>query len=243
MNIKKLFGIRKHEKITTRKIEKIKKLERKKFHPILHHAHKKHRMSYKTLYYIKSYGKEMHVWHAILKQSLLVIMFASIVSTFGGLWLESMQAKLTMLVSLLIMIPALNDMTGDLGTILSSKFSTYLFTGKVNKKWWKAFKVRELTFTVFTIAIFAAVYIAVVSSAIALLNGFALSWSFFLRMAMLSVFCTVLLTALLTIISFAGGYIIFKRGDDPNNFLIPITTAVADFACLGIFSWAVTAMF
>ena len=243
MNVKKLLRIYDHQKIPRHKIEKIRKMKRKKFHPMLHRTHKKHRISYRTLYYIKSYGKEMHVWHAILRQSIGILLFASVVSTFGGLWLQSLEAKITVFLPLLIMIPALDDMTGDFGTIISSKFTTYLFTGKIRGKWYKAFKVQELTLTIYIIALISSVYISVVSSLIALFSGFPLSFEFFIKLLGISVLSTMLVVTLLTAISFAGGYLIFKRGDDPNNFLIPITTAVADFSCLAIFSYAVITMF
>ncbi|MFN7088783.1 MAG: YbfB/YjiJ family MFS transporter [Candidatus Paceibacteria bacterium] len=40
-----------------------------------------------------------------------------------------------------------------------------------------------------------------------------------------------------------GGFWIYKRGSDPNNFLIPITTSVADFSSLILFSLLVAFLF
>ncbi len=227
----------------TLQIRKIQKLKRRQFHIALHHAHKKHRLSYKTLYYIKSYGQDRHIWHAIVKQSLLVVLFASLISSFGGLWLQSLQSKLSVLFPLLVMVPALNSMVGNFGTIAAGKFSTYLFTGRVRNKWWRSPKVHELTITLFAIALVSAAYIASMSSLIAIFNGYSITFSIFLRLLALAVFCTLLLGALILVISFAGGYMIFKRGDDPNNFLIPITTSIADLGSLTIFAFVVTALF
>ncbi len=231
------------KKIPKHRIERIRKLKRKQFQSLLHHAHKRHKISYKTLYYIKSFGHDKHIWHAILKQSLGVVLVASVVSTFGGLWLQSLEAKLTLLLPLLIMVPALNDMIGDMGTILSSKFSTYLYMGRVSGKWWKCYKVKELITSISVLSLISSFYIAIMCMIIAMAGGFAVSISFFFRVIVLSVLCTMLLCCVQMLISFAGGYLIFKRGDDPNNFLIPITTAVADLTSLIMFSVLVTMMF
>ncbi|MBI4170635.1 MAG: magnesium transporter [Candidatus Aenigmarchaeota archaeon] len=224
-------------------IRKIQKLKRRSFHVVQHRIHKKHKLSYRTMYYIKSYGQDRHVWHAIVKQSFFVVLFASVISTLGGLWLQSLQAKLTVLLPLLIMVPALNTMIGNFGTIVGAKFSTYLFTGKVRGQWWKSEKIHELTATIFAVALIAAFYISAMASFVAILNSFYISVEFFVKLLLLSVVCTLLLGALITIISFAGGYLIFRRGDDPNNFLIPLTTAIADLGSLTIFAFIVVSLF
>ncbi len=229
-------------RIPKNRLAKIQKLKRKKFHPALHHAHKEHRMSYKTLYYIKSYGKDRHLWHSIVKQSIKILILASILSTIGGLWLEGIQQKL-LLTPLIILLPALNDMIGDFGTIIGSKFTTMLFLKKTGDKWWKSGHVHSLVVSVLSVAVISAVYIGLLSSAMSVLQGYQLSQIIAMKVLAISLLSTVLLIGLICIISFVGGLYIFKKGEDPNNFLVPITTSVADLGSLIIFSLLVVRFF
>lgn len=226
-------------KISRAHIRKIQKLGRRKFHPYLHRAHKKHRLSYRTLYYIKSYGQDRHVWHAIVKQSIKILILASIISTVGGLGLENIQSKLILLMPLIILLPALNDMIGDFGTIVGSKFATMLFLKKVGNKWWKSEEVHKLITTVFMIAFIMSLYIGVLSSIVSVTQGFSLTYVLFFKVLLISIACTLLLIGIICAVAFAGGLYIFRKGEDPNNFLVPITTSVADFGSLVMFSFFV----
>ncbi|MGB9675390.1 MAG: hypothetical protein ACPLYW_02200, partial [Candidatus Nanoarchaeia archaeon] len=65
----------------------------------------------------------MWVIKKILRESLVILIVASILSTIGGIGLEALKTKFIFLIPLLILIPALNDAIGDFGVIISSKFT------------------------------------------------------------------------------------------------------------------------
>ena len=224
------------KKLSKRIAKKIEGFERKLHSPELHRIHKKHKISRKTLFYMKEYGKRSHVASVIIKESIKILLLTSIISSVGGIGLQSIQSKLFAILPLLILLPALNDMIGDYGTIVSSKFTTMLYTGEVGKKWWLDESVHKLFVTIFTVAFISSLYIGIFSLVIAYLKGFALSYAIIIKIIGISVIATFLLVGIIFFISTTLGYHIFKKKEDPNNFLIPITTSVADFGSMLIFA-------
>ena len=54
----------------------------------------------------------------------------------------------------------------------------------------------------------------------------------FVKILLLSVISVMVLLSIIVIISVVLGIRIYKKGEDPNNFLVPITTSVADFGSM-----------
>jgi len=207
-------------------LQKIKKIQA---HPLLYHIHKKYGISKKTLFYTKEYGPRSNVPGTILKESLRMLLFASVLSSLGGLSLESIKPLLLSVMPLVILLPALSDMIGDYGIIFSSRFSTMLHEGKVRGTWWNNRELRKLLAQVMLIAMLTASASSLAAIAISWASGYGLTSSVALKIAAISLLDTVFLVSVLFLISVMAGIHYFKKGEDPNNFLIPITTSVADF--------------
>ncbi len=211
-------------------------LKRHKYHRLIHKLHHKHRLSYKTLFYMKEYGPKSHVTSVIVKESLKMLILASVLSSLGGIYIKSVQNEIITVLPLLVLLPALTDMIGDFGTIVSSKFTTMLYLGKVKKEWWSSENVHELIYVVLSVATISAFYIGALAYLIAYIKGFAFTYLTFLKVIGISLVATMSLIGIIITISILGGIWIFKKKEDPNNFLIPITTSVADFGSLILFS-------
>ena len=179
----------------------------------------------------------------ILKESIKVLVVASIISSAGGVGLEILKLKIATLVPLIIMMPAINDMIGDFGTIISSKFAILLYQGKVKKNWWKSYELGDEFRLISTIALFAAFYLSAMSVIIAYLRGAPINAIEALKVVAIAFMSTATLVLVIFFLSVIGGIWIYKRGKDPNNFLIPITTSVADFSSLVLFSLLVAFLF
>src|SRR3990167_2010559 len=103
-----------HVKNHVRKhLQKLQKIKREKYHPLIHKIHKKHKISRKTLFYVKEYGPHTNVPKTIIKESIKILLFASIISSFGGLALENIKTIFISITPLIILLPILNDMIGD----------------------------------------------------------------------------------------------------------------------------------
>jgi len=179
----------------------------------------------------------------IIKESVKILVAASIISSVGGIGFEVLKVKIAALIPLLIMLPALNDMIGDFGTIISSKFTMLLYQKKIHKSWWKSYELGDQFRIISTIALFAAFYLGVLSVIIAYIQGAAISIVEALKVIAIAFMSTATLVMVIFFLAIVGGLWVYKRGKDPNNFLIPITTSVADFSSLILFSLMVAFLF
>lgn len=163
----------------------------------------------------------------ILKESIRIILFASLISSLGGLALENIKTVFISLMPLVILFPALNDMIGDYGAILSSRFSTMLHKGEVKKQWWTP-EVKKMFIQVMFVAIVTAFLSATIALAVSKYYGTAVTILFTLKIFAITVTDVLVLVMLLFFTSIYAGLHYFRKHEDPNNFLIPITTSIAD---------------
>jgi mgtE-like transporter len=214
-------NVRKH-------LEKLRTIERKKHHPLIHKVHKKYKISVKTLFYVKEYGPHANVPRTIIRESIKILLFASIVSSLGGLALEHIKTVFVSIIPLIILLPALNDMIGDYGTIVSSRFSTMLHEGKT-RNWRKNKELRRLFTQIFIISTMTAIISSVIALIISVFSGYASSITIVSKILFIALIDVTLLVSVLFLLSITAGLYFYRKGEDPNNFLIPITTSIADF--------------
>ena len=201
----------------------------------IHHLHKKHKLHHRTIFYMRK-GKKLHFHARIIKESIKILILASLISTIGGIGLQTLQQKLVEIIPLLILLPALNHMTGSLGTIVSSRFATDLYLGKVTKSWWKSKIVNNLLKSIMKIAFITSFYISILSAAISVYRGFPVDMLLFLKILLITLATTTIIVSIVFFISVIGGIYIYSKKKDPNNFLIPLTTSVADLGSMVVYS-------
>lgn len=219
-----------------KRIKRIEKLKRKYHHPMLHKVRAEHHISGRTLYAVKEYGKKSNVSHVIIKESIKILLLASAISSVGGFALQTIEQKITSIIPLLILLPALNDMIGDFGTVVSSKFTKLIYLDQIKGSVWRSKEVHGLFMKVISIALASSVYIGAVSYAIAYLRGFAFSLTLLLKILELSIVATIIIVSVIFFISIGFGAYICSKREDPNNFLIPISTSIADLGSIAIYS-------
>lgn len=211
-------------------LQKLNKITRKALHPLVHIIHKQHKISRRTLFYIKEYGPHTNVPKTIIKESIKILLLASIISSIGGLALEHIKNIFITLIPLVILLPVLNDMIGDYGTIISSRFSTMLYEGKIEKKWWKNSELKELFSHLIIISVITAVLSSLVALVISSFSNYHLNLDIAAKVLLIVVIDVILLVSILMVISVVAGIYFFSKKEDPNNFLIPLTTSFADLA-------------
>ncbi|MBI2076545.1 MAG: magnesium transporter [Candidatus Aenigmarchaeota archaeon] len=226
-----------------KRIRELEKLKRRYHHPKLHKVKTLHHISGHTLYCVKEYGKKSHVSHVIIRESIKILILASIISSIGGVALQTIEQKITAILPLLILIPALNHTIGSFGTIVSSKFTELIYADKIRGSAWHSKELHNLFFTAISIAAAASIYIGVLSYFIAYMKGFAFSLAFLLKILEVSVLATLSIVTIIFFISVSFGSYICSKREDPNNFLIPISTSIADVGSMAIFSAMVVAFF
>ncbi len=222
---------------------KVRQLPRKKLHPLVHHLHRKHHLGYRTLFYMKEYGPRSHVAHVILRESLGIVLLAAVISSIGGVALQGIGSKLIGIAPLLVLLPALNNLVGSMGTVLSSKFANRLQEGLIQRDWWNDRDVHQLVASVLVIALVAVVYITGLSFAVAAVQGAAFSVREFVYAFEIALVAAAVLVGIISAVAFVGGELLYRRGEDPNNFLIPLTTAIGDLGSMALFSGLVALWF
>ncbi|MFH1294440.1 MAG: magnesium transporter, partial [Candidatus Aenigmatarchaeota archaeon] len=131
---------------------------------------------------------------------------------------------------LVVLLPALNNMIGNYGTIISSRFSTMLHEGKIRGSWRKNNELRLLFLQMLFVSIFTAV---IVSMAAVLISGISFGFvntALITKIVVVTVMDVALLVSILFFVAVVCGIHFYKKHEDPNNFLIPITTSLADFS-------------
>jgi cation transporter-like permease len=229
-----------HLKKSLRKVTQVRKHEH---HPVLHHVHRRYGISRKTIFYMKEYGPHSHVAHVIIRESLKILIMASVISSIGGISLQFMESQILTIIPLLILVPAMNNMVGDFGCIISSKFTTMLYLGKVGQKWWRSRHLHKMFIIMLTTSFIMSVFIGVASSVIGYWRGFSMTFGIFLKILAIAVLSNLILVGVIFSLSIVGGLAIYKKREDPNNFLIPIATSVADLINLVIFALLVGMFF
>jgi mgtE-like transporter len=224
-------------------LEKLRKLRRHEYHPLIHHIHKKHKISKQTLFYVKEYGPHSHVPRTIIKESIKILLLASIISSFGGLALEHIKTVFISIVPLIILLPALNDMVGDYGTIISSRFSTMLHEGKIKNHWWKDKELRIMLAQVFIVAVAIVFFTTSVALIVSTFSNYSLNLVTVLKIFFITLVDVILIVSVLFLTSIFAGLYFYRKKEDPNNFLIPITTSIADFMNMFIISGLVILLF
>lgn len=210
-------------------LEKIRALKRKVSHPILHKIHKTHKISRKTLFYIKEYGPHSNALKTILKEGIGILIFASLISSFGGIFLESIKSTFISIVPLIILLPILNNLLGDYGIIISSRLSTLLHENKIKKKVFKDRNLQILFIQVLLTALIIVILGVMVVLLVSILLDYTLTIGLILKLFLIILIDVLIIVTSLFLISIWAGLYFLKKREDPNNFLIPITTSIADF--------------
>jgi mgtE-like transporter len=212
-----------------RHLHRLRKLKRKHYHPLIHKIHKEHNISKRTLFYVKEYGPHSNVPKTIIRESIRILLLASLLSSFGGMALENIKTLFVSIVPLIILTPVLNDMIGNYGTVVSAKFSTLLHEGKVRSKWHRTPEIRKLFMQLVTVALLTALLSSVSALVISLFSAYPVDAMVIAKVIAIVILDVTALVSILFLIAVLAGLHFYRKNEDPNNFLIPITTSVADF--------------
>lgn len=176
--------------------------------------------------------------------SIRILVLTSLISSFGGSALQNVSGKLVVILPLIIMLPAMNDMAGNFGSIISSKFTTLLYLGLIShRNLFKSRRLKVLFLRMFTVSLFSAVYISTISCALSFIRGYEFDFVILIKVFITACVSAVSLVTIISFIAVQVGLLIYRKGHDPDNFLIPITTAVGDLGNMIILSLMVNLLF
>ncbi|MEM5814527.1 MAG: hypothetical protein QXD77_01805, partial [Candidatus Aenigmatarchaeota archaeon] len=109
--------------------------------------------------------------------------------------------------------------------------------------WWKSRYTHKLFSKLMLIAAFSAVYVAVMAYGIAVMKGFQMNGPQLLfKVLEITLITTASIIGFIFVISVSSCKWLLSRGEEPDNWLIPLTTSVADFGSLLLFSYLVATL-
>jgi len=177
-----------------------------------------------SLYLIwRNRGVELFV--LTLREGVPLVLLSSLFGTYNGTMLATIAERFLSYPGLIILYPALMSTLGDIGSTIGSLTTTRLALGYL-----RTFKevIRESLNKVLHIEV-AAAFIHIVFGFITYLivvsESLYVSLPFLIGVALLSNLSSFLIASLLSSII---AYSAFKRGWNPDNFVIPFITSVSD---------------
>ena len=162
--------------------------------------------------------------------SFIILFITSVISSLGGLSFQSIEVLIAKVLPILVIFPSLNDLMGNFAIIFSSKFTTWLYEGSIkeayafdNNKMKKLLK--EISFAGFQFSILIAVF----GILIAFINEGNLNPLSSIKVILISIIVVQVMIIFLFLLITIIGIILFKKNKNPDDVLIPISTAIADF--------------
>ncbi|TFF90230.1 MAG: hypothetical protein EU548_04055 [Promethearchaeota archaeon] len=169
----------------------------------------------------------MDYYKRIFKESIIIVIISSIFGLISGSVLSFNEQILYAFPVILLLNPALNSLIGDISIVLVSRLTTHLYIGIISPKVEISERLKED---------FLGLFISLILSLISLLiigYGFALFTKVQIVNPLLICFVIILTILILFLNMFIFLFIacifFFNRGKDPNNFLIPFVSSLADF--------------
>lgn len=153
----------------------------------------------------------------ILKESLPILTVLMIVEIFGGQILNLHLGKFLMLPILLMFIPIINGVCGNIGSILGARVSSGLHVGYITPD----FRGKELRENVIGISLLAMLTFCFIGALV-----YVISASF--KLVFIIIGAGMLLTFGVICLCIPTAIVSFRKGIDPDNVVIPILTTGAD---------------
>ena len=128
---------------------------------------------------------------------------------------------------MLLIIPALNSLIGDLSTVLVSRLTTHLYIGTIPPKIQKSERLIEDFYGLIITLLLSLASLLFLGYLIGIISGIRIVNPLLMILIIVATILLIFFIMFLTL--FIGARFLFKRGKDPNNFLIPFVTSLADF--------------
>lgn len=169
----------------------------------------------------------MDYFKKIIKESVVIVMISSIIGLISGTFLSVNQQILYSFPIILLILPSLNSLIGDISTVLTSRLSSHLYLGNLPPKIQKNDVLGKDFYGLLITTLLSLIALIIIGYAVGFATGIQI-------INPLLIIAVIMLTMLILfgltfILLFTSSIILYKRGMDPNNFLIPLTTSLLDF--------------
>jgi mgtE-like transporter len=170
--------------------------------------------------------KNMHEVDFIktIKESMTTMLLVAFVVNVTGTVLKQISYFVADRKEVFTVYPALIDTVGDVGSVVGSTATTKLALGLLTPSLSSMRSHAKNIFSAWSASLMVFVILTVLSLAI---NGL-FSLSSFLNLIFVLLIANVIAVAAIVLLSYSISILTFKRGLDPDNFVIPIESSFAD---------------
>lgn len=162
---------------------------------------------------------------SVVKEGSLAVFSTLTFGTLAGLTLTSIHGIIEKNIFIIVMYPVLLTLVGDVGAAIGSDITTQIALGSIGMNLKSALLSRRKEKISSLISMISAIlFTSFLSQLVVIcsLTEFAVALSLFIVVAISSSVMVMIVVAVLSIYT-------FKRGLDPDHFLIPIESSFSDF--------------
>lgn len=169
-----------------------------------------------------------------IKESILTLFFVAVIVNITGTILRDIDKIVAGRKEIYTVYPALIDTVGDVGSVIGSTATTKFALGLFAPSFRSILSHAKRVLATWLASVFMFVIYAIIS----LFAEGLLTVHMFLNFFSLLFTVNIIAVSMITLISFAVGYLTYKRGLDPDNFVIPIESSLADSITTGALLFA-----
>ena len=167
----------------------------------------------------------------IVRESAPALLVLLLVNLAAGQILNANAEVFLTLPFLLILVPVLNGVGGNVGTVLGSRLTSGLYTGTITMRGTNPGLRRQIRDAV---VLFVLVFLVLGVLIYALSFGIGVVPPFGLEVVLFVILASGLMLAGVLIVATLGvAAITFTRGLDPDNFITPVITTLGDLLGVG----------
>ena len=176
------------------------------------------------VFYILSKNLHEAVFIKTLKESMVTILLVSFMVNVTGTFLLGISNFMAERVEIWTIYTALIGMIGNVGSVIGSTATTKLALGLLIPSF---SSIRNHAKTIFS-AWSASILMFIILAVLSLLVQSTFSFSSFSTLILIVLVANVLAVAVIAILTYSISILTFKRGLDPDNFVIPVESSLAD---------------
>jgi len=165
----------------------------------------------------------------IMKESLPILSFCIILEVMGGNLLDGKKSDFFEMPIIFVLIPVINGIGGNLGTIFGSRLSSGLHLGYI-KLSLEDKNLRTNIRLSFLVGVFIFGVMTMLIWLLAPLIGVDAGELGFWEFVAIALLSGILITVIAILVSIITAFVSFRRGIDPDNVVTPLVTTFGDIS-------------
>ena len=166
-----------------------------------------------------------------MKESVPLLTICVALGIVGGQILSQNEENLILMPIFLVMIPVINGVGGNIGSILGARLSSGLHLGTIELNHYGK-ELHKNILSAILLGIISYTTLTIFMLLISPLLGIGVDPNLLLKVGYVMIFTGLALTAIVIVVSVLVARFSFENGYDPDNTVIPVVTTLCDL--LGI---------